>query len=164
MSDQPSQMAVLIASYPSQQLAETDWKVIDDLVREGAIPLDDAAVVVKNEQGKVGVVRDLHKPVRKGLLIGAALAAITPVGLLAGVAAGGLTGKLTAMFHAGLPQGALRDIGKFLEENSVVIVLAGPPVAVDAVRSTLHEATGFMHQILDADGHTIRQAAEGDED
>lgn len=164
MSDRKSEMAVLIASYPSQQLAETDWKVIDDLVREGALPLDDAAVVVKNAEGRVGVVRDMHKPVRKGLVIGAALAAITPVGLLAGVAAGGLGGKLAGMFRDGLPQAALRDIGGFLESNSAVIVIAGPPDAVDAVKETMHEATGFMEKVLQSDGRAIRAAAESDED
>jgi uncharacterized membrane protein len=154
-------MAVLIASYPTQQLAETDWKVLQDLVREGALPLDDAAVVVKNAEGKSAVVRDLHKPVRKGLVIGAALAAITPVGLLAGVVAGGLAGKITALFHDGLPQASLKDIGKFLEDNSVVVVVAGPPTAVDVVRDTLKEATGFLSQELDGDGNAIRAAADG---
>lgn len=156
-------MSVMVASYPTQELAETDWKVLQDLVHEGALPLDDAAVVVKNAQGHVGVVRDLHKPVKKGLIIGAALAAITPVGLVAGVVAGGLGGKLTDLFHNGLPQAAMRDIGKFLEDNSVVVVIAGPPVAVDAVRSTLGEATGFLVQQLDGDGNTIRETAESDE-
>jgi uncharacterized membrane protein len=157
MSDE---MAVLIASYPTQKLAETDWAVLQDLVREGALPLDDAAVVVKNANGESAVVKDLHKPVRKGLIIGAAIAAITPVGLVAGVVGGGLAGKLTALFHKGISQGALKDIGKFLEDNTVVVVVAGPPVAVAAVKDTLREATGFLDTVLDEHGNTIRETAE----
>jgi uncharacterized membrane protein len=153
-------MAVLIASYPTQQLAETDYKVLQDLVNEGALPLDDAAVVVKNADGKSAVVKDLHKPVRKGLIIGAALAALTPVGMVAGLVGGGLAGKLTSLFHDGLPQSALRDIGKFIEDNTVVVVVAGPPPAVEVVRDTLREATGFVGTELDDNGHVIREQAE----
>jgi uncharacterized membrane protein len=156
-------MAVMIASYPTQQLAETDWSVLQDLVKKGALPLDDAAVVVKNAEGHSAVVKDLHKPVKKGLIIGAALAAITPVGLVAGVAAGGLGGKLTEMFHKGLSDAALRDIGKFLDANTVVVVIAGPPTVVDVVKSTLGEATGFMTQHLDEHGNTIRETADAEE-
>jgi uncharacterized membrane protein len=157
MSDQ---MAVLLASYPDQALAETDWSVLSDMVREGVLDLDDAAVVVKDSQGNVGVVKDLHKPVKKGVLIGAALAAITPVGLVAGLAAGALGGKLTGLFHSGLSQATLKDFGDFMEEHSVMLVIAGPPLDVEGIKTTLKDATGFMQQTLDADGHTIRTAVD----
>jgi uncharacterized membrane protein len=161
MSDE---MAVLIASYPTQQLAETDWGVLQDMVREGAIPLDDAAVVVRNAHGESAVVKDLHKPVRKGLVIGAALAAFTPVGMIAGLVGGALAGKVTALFHEGLSQATLKDIGRFIEDNTVVLVVAGSPAAVDVVRSTLNDATGFIGATLDEHGNTIREIASTPDD
>lgn len=156
-------MEVLLASYPDQALAETDWAVLSDMVREGVVKLDDAAVVVKDSDGKVGVVKDLHKPVKKGVLIGAVLAVITPVGLLAGLLGGALGGKLTGLFKGGLSQATLKDFGDFMEAHSVILVIAGPPMEVEGVKTTLKDATGFMQQVLDADGHTIRQALDEDE-
>lgn len=153
-------MTVLVASYPSQKLAEQDWQVITDLVRKDALPLDDAAVVVKDPEGKVGVVKDLHKPVRRGLLIGALVGAITPVGLILGVAGGGVAGKLKGMFHDGIDQRTLKEIGEMLEANSVVVVLAGAPVAIGAIKTTMLEATGMVEQHLGPEGHLIRQAAD----
>ena len=154
------EMKVLVASYPSQQLAELDFSVLQDLVHEGALLLDDAAVVVKTPEGKVVVVKDLHKPVRKGLLIGAVLGALTPVGLIVGIAGGALGGKVTSLFHKGVSQATLRDMGDFLQNNSACIVIAGIPAAVDGVRDTMQEATGFLAQTLDADGQAIRQTVE----
>jgi uncharacterized membrane protein len=156
----PDTMKVLLASYPSQALAEDDFGVLQDLVHEGAIPLDDAAVVVKNERGEAAVVKDLHKPVRKGVLIGAVLAVITPVGLIAGLVGGAAGGKLVSLFHQGVSQASLRDIGSFMENNSVVLVVAGSPAVVDMVRDTMKEATGFLSQTIGEDGQAIRAALD----
>jgi uncharacterized membrane protein len=156
------EMKVLLAGYPSQQLAETDFGVLQTLVNEGAVPLDDAAVVVKDAEGRSAVVKDLHKPVRKGLLIGAVLGALTPVGLIAGVVAGGAGGKLASLFHKGVSQATLRDVGDFMEANTVVLVIAGSPAAVEMVRDTMKEATGFLSQTIGEDGQAIRQAVEAE--
>ena len=156
-------MAVLVASYPTQHLAETDWEVLTELIRRDALELDDAAVVVRNDVGDVAVVKDLHKPVRRGLLIGALVGALTPVGLVAAVAAGGLAGKIKALFHDGIDQATLRQIGKELEDSTAVLVLAGPPEVVDATRSTLADATGIIQREVPT-AEAIRAALDDDDE
>ena len=156
-------MEVLAASYPSQQLAERDWAALRALVDDKALPLDDLAVLVKDEHGHVGVVKDLHHPVRKGLIVGALLAAVTPVGLIAGALAGAFGGKLTDIFRPGITKGTMKDLADFVEANTVLIVMTGEPAVVEAAKVTLADATGMVTKTIDTDPEAVRAAAdEGD--
>jgi uncharacterized membrane protein len=157
MSDQ---MAVLIASYPSQQLAEDDWGTLRDLDREKALHFDDAAVVVKNPQGHIGVVKDLHHPVRKGALVGGVLGLLFPPSIIVGLVGGAVVGRITELFHHGISRGDMKDMGDFVDANSALLVVVSNPETVDAVKSTLKEATGFMEKVIDADGKEVLAAAD----
>lgn len=148
-------LEVLLASYPSVDLAEKDFAILSDMIRKKVLLLDDAAVVETDDQGVLDIVRQFHKPVRKGLLIGAVVAAFTPVGLVAGIAAGGLGGKLKDLFHTGISSKDLRSFQDFLGANKVVLVLAGPPTAVEGVKDILLDATGFATQVVAADSTDV---------
>ena len=151
---------VLAASYPTQELAEQQWAALRSLVSEQALPLDDLAVLVKDDHGHVGVAKDLHHPVRKGLVVGAMLALVTPVGLLAGALAGMAGGKLTDVFRPGLTKGTIKELGDFVENSTVLIVMTGEPAVVAAARETLTAATGIISKTIDTDPEAVRAAAD----
>lgn len=155
-------MEVLLASYPNVELAEKDFAVLSDMIHKKVLLLDDAAVVETDERGVLDIVRALHKPVRKGVLIGAVVAAITPVGIVAGLAAGGIGGKLKDLFHKGLSTGDLKVFQEFLGANKVVLVVAGPPSVVETVKEILKDAIGFASKVVAADSTDVEAVLESE--
>jgi uncharacterized membrane protein len=155
-------MEVLLASYPNVELAEKDFAVLSDMIHKKVLLLDDAAVVETDERGVLDIVRAMHKPVRKGVLIGAVVAAITPVGLVAGLAAGGVGGKLKDIFHKGLSNADLKAFQDFLGANKVVLVIAGPPAVVETVRDILKDATAFAKKVVAADSTDVEAVLESE--
>ena len=117
------QLYVYLASYDTLAQAEADWKIVHSLERENTIQVADAAVITRDSDKKVSVTKDLHHPVRKGVVIGGVLALATPVGLLAGVLGGVVAGKITEHFHDGYDDGDLKLLARSLETGEVAIVV-----------------------------------------
>jgi uncharacterized membrane protein len=103
--------------------------------------LDDSAVIVKDEEGKIHVKNEMDRGVKVGAigggLLGLLLAGIFfPVGgLLVGAALGGLIGKSVDL---GIDQKFVKEVADDLEPNSSAIFFivreANPDVAVAALK------------------------------
>lgn len=91
---------VVLAIFPNEAAADAavqslkEWDKLDDDVKLNAI-----GVLVLDENGQVKTQKMGRRSWGKGAGIGVVLAALTPVGLLAGVIGGGLIG---ALHHKGL--------------------------------------------------------------
>jgi uncharacterized membrane protein len=109
--------------------------------RSDYLSLDDSAVIVKDEEGKIHVKNEMDRGVKVGAigggLLGLLLAGIFfPVGgLLVGAALGGLIGKSVDL---GIDQKFVKEVADDLEPNSSAIFFivreANPDVAVAALR------------------------------
>ena len=100
MSDNP--VFLYVGEYDSVEDAKADLEELKELHREDVVGTYDAAVITKNEEGKVKIVDKIEKPTQHGgwagLAVGAALGLIFPpcilvTGLL-GAGAGALIGHL----------------------------------------------------------------------
>lgn len=122
MSDVPVQ--VIVAAFNSPDGA---GKVMNDLKqgkKEGLIGIEDAAVVVKDANGKLKITDSKHRGT-KGMITGGVVGGI--IGLLAGpvgwlAVGGGVLGALAGK-AAGSPMKAeMKDIGSALTPNTSAIV------------------------------------------
>ena len=91
----PEAVFIYIGTYPSEAAARDDYDVVKDLHSAGAVGTYDAAVVTKDDAGKVHVNKD-EMATRHGAWGGAAVGAV--VGILfppsiIGTAAGGRGGR-----------------------------------------------------------------------
>jgi uncharacterized membrane protein len=86
MSDNP--MFLYAGEYESVEDAKADLDVLMELHRENVVGTYDAAVVTKNEEGKVKIVDKTEKPTQHGgwagMAVGAAMGLIFPPGILVG--------------------------------------------------------------------------------
>src|SRR4051794_38913062 len=161
MSDE---LSVLLARYPTQALAEEDFSVIRNMHNEGIVAIDDLAVVVKNVDGHVEITQNIHHGVFKGFLIGAILALLSPLSLVVGAVGGAAVGKIVRLMQPSLSRHDLKDLGEFLDESSVMIVVAGPPDGVTVVDEAIAGAISKMRKTVGADGETIRAVTEEHKD
>ena len=68
---------IYIGTYPSEAVAKSDYDIVKDLHTAGAVGTYDAAVVTKDESGKVHVNKD-EPSTRHGAWGGAGVGALEP--------------------------------------------------------------------------------------
>jgi len=155
---------VVAASYDTLGAAEADYQAVGDLYRESAL-LDayDAAVITKDDAGKVRIVAKHDSTTRRGAwrglgigLSGGALVVLFPAislgaGLLLGGARGAGLGALAGHVTAGLRRADLKDLGEQLDAGgSGLLVVAGSDLG-DRVERLIRHASGLTRKQLTAD-------------
>jgi uncharacterized membrane protein len=122
MSDVPVQL--IVAAFNSPDGA---GKAMDDLKqgkKEGLIGIQDAAVVVKDADGKLKITDSKHRGT-KGMITGGVIGSV--IGLLAGpvgwlAVGGGVIGALAGKAAGGPMKAEMKDIGSALKPNTSAIV------------------------------------------
>ncbi|HMN99236.1 MAG TPA: DUF1269 domain-containing protein [Miltoncostaeaceae bacterium] len=122
-------MQLIMVGVPSKDVGLTALERIDDAVAEGTITVDDAALVYRNEKGKVKIHQTRDATAKRGALRGGAVGLL--VGLIAapvvaatavGVGAGALIGKAR---DSGVSDKLMKQIGTYIEgDESAVFILA----------------------------------------
>jgi uncharacterized membrane protein len=155
---------VLAASYDTLGAAEADYHAVGDLYREsGLIDTYDAAVITRDDAGKVSIVVKHEQPTRRGAwrglgigLVGGALVALFPgiglgAGLLLGGAGGAGLGAMAGHVTAGMRRADLKDLGELLDDgHSGLLVVAASDFGERAERAISH-ARGLTRKQLAAD-------------
>jgi len=113
-------------AYDDQQTAETVRATRADLSQEKIVELDDAVVVTRDENGKVGLHQTFH-PVSSGAAGGAlwgsliGLIFLMPLmGLVIGAASGALGGAVT---DVGVNDNFMKELGQKLTPGTSALVL-----------------------------------------
>jgi len=155
----------------SQYALEEDALADYDAVREVYLDLDiidtyDAAVITKDDDGKVRIVKKVEEPARHGaigglavgLAVGALVALFPAVALGAGLAIGGASGAVLGATAghvvAGMSRSDLKDLGELLDAGTsglIVVAAADVEARVEAAIQRGKDIAKKQVQ-LDADG------------
>jgi uncharacterized membrane protein len=168
---------VIAAAYDDLDAAAADYEAIKQLYREVKSSDDfDAAVIAKDEHGKVRIVRKHEQPTRHGaavglgwgLAVGVVATLFPPVGIGiiaaggAGAAIGGVTGHVTG----GMSRADLKELGDTLDAGQAGLIavyatnLADQVVAsVKAADRRISRATEMGADQLAADLRRAEQEA-----
>ena len=132
MSEQP--LIAFIATYDDVADARQDYQEVKQTHSQGFIGDYDAAIVWKNDKGKIEIDSVGEETSRKwlwaGLGVGALIGLIFPPSILATSAIGALTGAVIGKFRDGIAQDDLEQIGEALTgDNAALVVVARDRVA-----------------------------------
>lgn len=137
-------LMVFAGTYDSSELAEQDYEAVKSLYYDAdLIDTFDAAVIEKDQAGKVRILKKHEQPTRKGgwrgagwgLAAGAVLALFPAAaiggGLLAATTGGGAAiGAIAGHVSGGMNRGDLKDLGELLDEGqSGLVVVAAADVS-----------------------------------
>lgn len=155
----------------SQYALEEDALADYDAVRDVYVNLDiidtyDAAVVTKDPDGKVRIVKRVEEPARQGaigglaigLAVGALVALFPAVALGAGLAIGGASGAVLGATAghvvAGMSRSDLKDLGELLDAGTSGLVVVAAADVEDRVEAAIQRGKDIAKKQvqIDADG------------
>lgn len=149
-------LQIAVAAFPDQASASEALKLLRDAQREGTILILDAAVITKDDKGKVKIKETADMKAGKGAVIGAVTGGVLsllagPLGLMA--LGGGLLGGLAAkMRDGGFSDARLKRIAESLTPNSSAIIAVVEHTWVEQLDNLLAEvATDVVTEELASD-------------
>ena len=148
----PESVFIYIGTYPDEAQAQGDYQVVKDLHSAGAVGTYDAAVVTKDDKGKVHVNKD-EMATRHGAWGGAAAGAV--VGLLfppsiigtalVGAAVGGVSGHL----WRGMSRADIKELGELIDTGQAALVVVGESKVEQALEKAALKAEKHIAKQLD---------------
>lgn len=147
---------LIVLVFDNDEEATQVMEAIKSLRKEDFISLDDTAVVVKDQDGKVHVKNEIDRGIKLGAGIGSLMGLFLgmlfggPVGaLLLGGAGGALVGKLTDM---GVDQKFVKQLSEDLQPGSSALFLMVREAHNNAAMAALRPYKGTVyHTTLDTE-------------
>ncbi|MFL5822163.1 MAG: DUF1269 domain-containing protein [Solirubrobacteraceae bacterium] len=165
---EPDTLLVLAAAYDSREQAEADYEAVKGLYYEIEASHDfDAAVVARDESGRIAVVRKHEEPTRHGaahglgwgLAVGAASAILPGIGLLGALAVGGgagaAIGAVTGHMKGGMHDEDLRQLGEVLDQGQAGLIVVYATNLQDQIAANIRAANKRISKQVDANSEEL---------
>ena len=176
---EPDTVLVLAAAYDSVADAEVDYEAIKTLYMEVQASHDfDAAVIERDENGEVKVVKKHEQPTRHGaakglgwgLAIGAAVAVFPAIGLVGGMVAGGgagaAIGAVKGHMQGGMSDDDLKALGETLNKGKAGLIAVYAVNLADQIAASIKAENRFISKEIDARADELAEqikASQGSE-
>ena len=159
----PDAMFIYIGTYPSEAAARDDYGVVKDLHAAGTVGTYDAAVVTKDDSGKVHVNKD-EMATRHGAWGGAAVGAVVgilfPPSLIAGAAVGAAAGGIGGHVWRGMSRSDVKELGDVIDDGQAALVIVGESKVEQAVEKAGLKAEKHVAKELDVSPKDIDKAVQ----
>ena len=157
-------MFMYAGEYDDVDDAKVDLGALKELHREHLVGTYDAAVLTKNEKGKVKIVDKLEKPTQHGgwagLAVGAAVGLIFPPSILVSGAIGAGAGALIGHLRGGMSDSDLKEVGEMLDESEAALIVVGEVAVERAVEDATKRAKKEMKKEVRADAKEMEKAID----
>jgi uncharacterized membrane protein len=143
--------------------AEVDYEAIKSLYNEvGTSHAFDAAVLERDAEGKVRVVKKHEEPTRHGavkglgygLAVGAAMAIFPAIALAGGLAAGGaagaVIGAVSGHVKGGMDDDDLKKLGEVLNKGEAGLLAVYATNLADQIAASIKAENRFVSKEIDA--------------
>src|SRR5215204_206593 len=157
-------MFLYAGEYETVEDAKADLDVLREAHREHLVGTYDAAVLTKNEEGKVEIVDKIEKPTQHGgwagLAVGAAVGLIFPPSILVSGLVGAGAGALIGHLRGGMSRSDLKEVGEMLDESEAALIVVGEVTMERAVDEATRRAKKQMKKEVRADAREMERAID----
>jgi len=170
MADKPDTLFVLAASYDDVDGAVRDYEAVNALYHEVKASDDfDAAVIAKNDEGKVEIVKKHEEPTRHGaarglgwgLAAGAVAALFPAIGILGALTVGGgagaAIGAVSGHVSGGMRRDDLKELGEVLDEGEAGLIVVYAMNMADQIAANVKAANRMVSKQTDMAADQLAQ-------
>ena len=151
---------VIAAAYDDVDAAVADYEAVKELYREVKSSNDfDAAVISKDEDGKVHIVKKHEQPTRHGAAVGlgwglavGVVATLFPpvgIGIVTAGGAGAVIGGVTGHASGGMSRGDLKELGDTLDAGQAGLIAVYETNLADQVAASIKAANRIVSRATD---------------
>jgi uncharacterized membrane protein len=154
---------IYVGTYPSEAAARDDYGVVKDLHATGVVGTYDAAVVTKDDSGKVHVNKD-EMATRHGAWGGAAVGAVVGIlfppsiigTALVGAGVGGVGGHL----WRGMSRSDVKELGDVIDDGQAALIVVADSKLEQALDKATSKAEKHIAKELDVSPKDIDEAVQ----
>jgi uncharacterized membrane protein len=159
----PDGVFIYVGTYASEVDARADYDVVKALHIEGAVGTYDAAVITKDDSGKVHVNKD-ETTTRHGAWGGAAAGALVgilfPPSIIASAVVGAAVGGVSGHLWKGMSRADVKEFGDIIDAGEAALVIVGE-TKIEAYLEKLElKATKRVTKELELDKGKIDEAVQ----
>ena len=159
----PDAVFIYIGTYPSEAAARADYAVVKDLHAVGAVGTYDAAVVTKDNAGKVHVNKD-EMATRHGAWGGAAVGAVVgilfPPSIIVGAAVGAAVGGVGGHLWRGMSRADVKEFGDIIDAGQAALIVVGESTIEAAIEKAQLKADKHVAKELNASAKDVDKAVQ----
>lgn len=145
---------IFIGTYADEASAQSDYDVVKALHGADAIGSFDAAVVTKDDEGKIHVNKD-ETAVRHGALggvgVGAVVGILFPPAILGAAVVGGVVGGVGGHLWKGMSRKDVKELGDVIDEGEAALVVIGDVTVSHALEKAQLKALKQVRRDVNAD-------------
>ncbi len=154
---------IFIGTYPSKADAKADYEVVKGLHAGGVVGTYDAAVVTKDEDGKVHVNKD-EMATRHGAWGGAAAGALIgilfPPSIIGTAVVGAAVGGVSGHLWRGMSRSDIKEFGEIIDEGEAALVVVGESTLEEALDKAALKAEKKVAKELKVSPKDVDQAVQ----
>ena len=157
----PESVFIYVGTYPGQAQAREDYRVVKDLHSAGAVGSYDAAVVTKDDQGKVHVNKDemaTRHGAWGGAAAGAAVGLFFPPAIIGTAIVGAAVGGISGHLWRGMSRADVKELGEVLDAGQAALVVVGESNVEQALDKAALKAEKHAAKQLDVNPKDIDRA------
>jgi uncharacterized membrane protein len=159
----PDAVFVYIGTYSSEAAAQADYDVVKDLHAAGAVGTYDAAVVTKDDAGKVHVNKD-ETATRHGAWGGAAVGALVgilfPPAIIGSAVVGAAVGGVGGHLWRGMSRADVKEFGELIDSGQAALVIVGASTLQQALDKAGLKAEKRVAKELDVSAKDVDAAVQ----
>ena len=148
---------------PSEVDARADYEVVKDLHALGAVGTYDAAVVTKDDKGKVHVNKD-ETTTRHGAWGGAGVGALVgilfPPSIIGSAVVGAAIGGVSGHLWKGMSRADVKEFGDVIDAGEAALVIVGETTIESYVEKAELKAQKKVAKELDVDKKDVDKAVQ----
>ena len=156
-------VALYIGTYPNEAGAQADYDVVKALHEAGAVGTYDAAVVTKDEAGKVHENKD-EMATRHGAWGGAAVGGLIgilfPPAIIASAAVGAAVGGVSGHLWRGMSRADVKELGEVIDDGQAALVVVAEIKLADALAKAEWKAEKHVAKELDVSTKEVDDAVK----
>jgi uncharacterized membrane protein len=166
MSDE---LQVVSAVYPDEDRAESILGMLQQMHRASTIDLKDAALVIRESDGRMRIKETKEvttaKGAKRGAIIAGIFGVIYPPSLIASVLVGGGIGAIWGKIRdTGIKNSSLKQIGDALQPGQVALVALADAESAPKIEVALqgYEARPVRSQLSSEESAAVAEASEAE--
>jgi len=161
MADEP--VFVFLATYTEAESAREDLEALRTLHARGFVGTYDAAVITKDDDGKVRVEK-WEKPTQHGawtgIAVGAVVGILFPPSIIAGAVVGGAAGGVIGHLWNGMSRKDMKELGELLDEGTAALVVVGKSKLDEQMKAAMSRANKIIEKEVKADQKQLEKELE----